>query len=44
MIAPRVKTQAKCKNYSSRALKWGAVYLCSSKSIGNMVNNKRCQF
>ena len=44
MIDPRVKTQAKHKNYYSRALKWGTVNLCSSISIGNMIKNKKCQF
>ena len=29
MIDPRVKTQAKCKNYSSRALKWDTLCICS---------------
>ena len=27
LVAPRVKTQAKCQNYKSRALKWGIVCL-----------------
>ena len=30
MIDPRVKSQARGQNNSSRALKWGIVHLCSS--------------
>ena len=34
MIDPRVKTQAKRKNYSSRALKWDIVCICSLNTFG----------
>ena len=34
MIAPRVKTQAKSQNYSSRALKWGILCICSLNTFG----------
>ena len=34
MIAPRVTNQAKSKNYSSRALKWGILCICSLTTLG----------
>ena len=34
MIDPRVKPQAKLKNYSSRALKWDIVCICSLNTFG----------
>ena len=34
MIDPRVKTQANRKNYSSRALKWDIVCICSLNTFG----------
>ena len=34
MIDPRVKTQAKPKNYSSRALIWDIVCICSLNTFG----------
>ena len=34
MIDPRVKTQAKCKKYSSRALKWDILCICSLNTFG----------
>ena len=34
MIAPRVKTQAKSPNYSSRDLKWGILCICALNTFG----------
>ena len=34
MIAPRVTNQAKSKIYSSRALKWGILCICSLTNFG----------
>ena len=34
MIDPRVKTQANHKNYSSRALKWDILCICSLNTFG----------
>ena len=34
VIDPRVKTQAKHKNYSSRAFKWDIVCICSLNTFG----------
>ena len=34
VIDPRVKTQAKRKNYSSRALKWDILCICSLNTFG----------
>ena len=34
MIGPRVETQAKHKNYSSRALKWDILCICSLNTFG----------
>ena len=45
MIAPRVKTQAKSQNYSSRALKWGILCICSLNTFGVTVKcEKRLVF
>ena len=44
MIAPRVKTQARHKDYSSRALKGGTVHICNLNSIGKMIEKKKYQF
>ena len=45
MIAPRVKTQAKSQNYSSRALRWGILCTCSLNTFGVAVKcEKRLVF
>ena len=45
MIAPRVKTQAKSQNYSSRALKGGILCICSLNTFGVTVKcEKRLVF
>ena len=43
-IAPRIKSQARGQIYWSRALKWGIVPLCNSKSAGDMIKNKKYHF
>ena len=43
-IAPRVKSQARGQIYWSRALKWGIVLVCNSKSTGEMIKNKKYHF
>ena len=44
IIAPRVKSKSICQTYWSRALKWGIVHLCNSKSTGDMIKNKKYHF
>ena len=45
MIAPRVKTQAKSQNYSSRALKWGILCICILNTFGATIKcEKRLVF
>ena len=43
-INDRVKSQARGQNYCLRALKWGIVHLCNSKSTGDMIKNKKYHF
>ena len=45
MIDPTVKTQAKHKNYSSRALKWDIICICTLNTFGfTMKFEKRLVF
>ena len=40
-ITHSVKMQARSQNNESRALKWGIVSLCTSTSMGDMIENKK---
>ena len=40
MIDPKVKSQARCQNNDSRALKWGIVHLCNLNGSRDKIKTK----